>query len=174
MQESCLKMLVRIIAYLLQANNFMQYGVCSIRVFYCHLVVRRIDGDGSGEKSICDSIDQSLCQLINYTTTIHIELTLSMECNDENIQNDIQCDIDEALSAALEDLTETSNTIMSCTAAVNNSGMDCRVMITALDNSTVSQTLTQQLYKLLMNNRTLVMVSTLGTLQANRILCIIV
>ena len=132
-------------------------------------MVVRIDGlhngdGGSGNMSICDSIDRSLCQLINYTTTIHIELTLSMDCDDEYIQNNIQCDIDEALSAALADITETSNTIMSCTTAVNDSGMYCRAMISALDNSTVSQTLTQQLFELLVTNRTLVMVSTLGTL----------
>ena len=120
-------------------------------------------GDGGGDKSICDSTDQSLCQLINYTTTIHIELILTMECDDEHIQDDMQCDINEALSAALADLTETSSIIMPCTA-VNDSGMDCIATVFVLNNSTVSQTLTRQLFELLMNNRTLVNVSITGTL----------
>ena len=124
-------------------------------------------GDDGGDKSICDSTDQPLCQLINYTTTIHIELILSMEeCDDEHIQDDIQCDINEPLSAALADLTETSSIIMPCTV-VNDSGMDCIATVSVLNNSTVSQILTRQLFELLMNNRTLVGVSITGTIWIN-------
>lgn len=117
-----------------------------------------------GDMRICD--EQPLCQSINYTTVIHIELILSMRCENESTQNAIQCDIDEVLNAVLADITEMSSLVIPCTM-VKDGGMDCRAMISVLDNSTltVSHTLTRQLFDHLANNRTLMMMVSIATTQ---------
>lgn len=114
---------------------------------------------GSGDMRICDLNGALLCQSINYTTSIHIELTLSMRCANDSVRNDIQCDIDDALNMTL--MTEASTLVIPCTMLEDN-GVDCRVMISVLDNSTVSQNLTKQLFEQLRNNRSLLMVSALN------------
>jgi len=125
--------------------------------------VRKIsstDGSGDNDMYICDPNGQPMCQSINYTITIHIELVLLMRCESiGSTRNDIRCDIDDVLNMTLADITATSSPAMPCTM-LNDNGMDCRALVTVLDdNSTASRILTQQLFEQLENNRSLVMVS---------------
>lgn len=124
-------------------------------------------GSGNDRAKICDP--HPLCQPINFTTPIiHIEIVLSMDCGSESVRNDIQCDIDdvldEVLKTLLDDAPEMKSLVIPCTV-IEETEMNCSAMITVLDNSTVSQSLTQQLFDRLLNNRTLVMVSTVATVE---------
>ena len=132
-------------------------------------MVRKINsidasGDGGGDMNICDPNGQPQCQSISYATTIHIELLLTMRCDSESMRNDIRCDIDDMLNMTLADTTETSSPVIPCTM-LNDNGMECRALITVLDNSTVSQNLTRQLFEQLLeqlvNNKSNTTVSTI-------------
>ena len=128
------------------------------------IVVRKIEstdssGDGGSDMNICDPNGQPLCQSISYAAAIHIELLLTIRCN-QTIRNDIRCDIDDMLNMTLADIAERSTPVIPCTM-LNDNGMDCRALITVLDNSTVSQNLTQQLFEHLVNNRSNTTVSTI-------------
>ena len=113
----------------------------------------------SSGNGICDGLDDE-CQSINYDTAIHIELVLSMRCDTDSIQNDVRCDIDECLNEILNItvLMETSNLVIPCTT-LNDNGVECIAMVSVLENSTVSQNLTQQLYNIINDNKTLLNVS---------------
>jgi len=119
----------------------------------------RIDAIGSGDDmNICNPSEQPLCHSLNYTNIIHIELTLSMSCGNASIQNNIQCDLDEGINAVLTDVVGVSTAVRSC-IMVKDSEMSCRALISVLEDSTVSQTLTRQLFEQLVSNKTLMMVS---------------
>lgn len=119
-------------------------------------VVRKINSiDASGDSmNICDPNGQPQCQSISHATTIHIELLLTIPCDSESMRNDIRCDIDDMLNMTLSEIAETSTPVIPCTM-LNDNGMDCRALITVLDNLMVSQNLTRQLFeqlKQLVNN----------------------
>lgn len=120
------------------------------------IVVRKINSiDASGDSmNICDPNGQPQCQSISHATTIHIELLLTIPCDSESMRNDIRCDIDDMLNMTLSEIAETSTPVIPCTM-LNDNGMDCRALITVLDNLMVSQNLTRQLFeqlKQLVNN----------------------
>ena len=117
-------------------------------------------GNGAGDMNICDPNGQPLCESISYASAIHIELLLTMSCDNERMRNDIRCDLDDMLNMTLADIAaETSTPVIPCTM-LNANGMDCRALVTVLDNSTVSQNLTQQLFEQLVTNRSNTTVST--------------
>lgn len=124
--------------------------MCFIRVFRSFTIALWIEGvldsagSGSGDKSICD-LEES-CQSINYAITIHIELLLPLQCDTDRLRNHIQCDVYDALNEAFEN---KSSLVIPCTML--DGEMNCRAMVTVLDNLTVSENLTRQLYKQLVN-----------------------
>lgn len=102
---------------------------------------------------ICDDIPS--CQSIDHATVVHIELVLlDMRCENDRIRSAIRCDIDDVLSDVI---VEASSEAVSCTILKDN-GTVCIALTSVLEDSTVSQNLTQKLYNELEANKTLLMV----------------
>ena len=108
--------------------------------------------------SRCEESDQQCRQFFKPATTVHIEIEILCDTND-----DLYCDINETLNTVLQDLVMSSNTIKVCTHFSTVGSDTCVVRAFVLEQITstphASQTLTRQLFNELTSNDTLLMVS---------------
>jgi len=108
----------------------------------------------------CDGSDQQCEQYFNPTTTVYIQIEVLCDTD-----SDLYCDINETLNTVLQDLVISSNMIKVCTLFPIDESDTCVVQAFVLEQITstprTSQRLTRELFKKLMSNNTLLMVSKL-------------